>query len=98
MMGTKITVSFEQGSDIVAELHEQHQTVTGGEVGPLRVLLGFSPTTTPDPAAWKFAPAGDLESGTEQPEDLVGWFAQLVDEDGTLFGYNVPITRVVVEQ
>ncbi|QIK61769.1 hypothetical protein G7068_15975 [Leucobacter viscericola] len=65
----------------------------GGEIGTVTTLLGFCPAVTPDPDNWQVADALEV---AKYPEHYVGWFAQFIDDEGKMFGYDNPISRVEV--
>lgn len=65
----------------------------GGEIGELNVLLGLCPDVTPDPDDWRLAQPAEV---ADDPDSYIGWFAQFIDADGTMFGYDMPIERIEV--
>lgn len=65
----------------------------GGEIGPLNAFLGLCLTPTPDPNEWHVVQA--VEAAVD-PQSYVGYYAQFIDDNGTMFGYNIPIERIEV--
>lgn len=74
----------------------------GGEIGPLSSLLGFCLTTTPDADDWYVISPSDVLIAHDDPDigdmDLSDYYAQFIDDEGSMFGYSVPIARVEITE